>query len=369
MHVTLSVDALAPNLTGIGRYCWELVSGLGDDPRIESMAFSYGKAWMDEPGDLLHDTSSRPRRRPLRLHWDRWRQHGRHRPRIFHAPNYFLPDWADGGVATVHDLSVFHYPETHPDDRIAAFERNFESTIARAGLILTDCEWMRKEVVAFTGIDPAKVIAVPLGVSPAFRPREEAEIFKALSLYGLPIGDYGLCVSTLEPRKRIDKLLQAWRHLPRNLRDKHPLVLAGGAGWRNESLTAQIRAGESEGWLRYLGYMPEHTLPALYAGARAFAYPSCYEGFGLPPVEAMACGVPTLVSTGTCLEEVTASGALRVDTDDTVAIRDALVRLLEPGQWRDDLTSAGVQVASRYTWAACVNQTIAAYEILVKKGF
>lgn len=369
MHVTLSVDALAPNLSGIGRYCWELANGLLGDQRIDTMAFSYGNAWVGQPADLLRHVCPRPRRRPLRLHFDRWWRHGRHHPRIYHSPNYFLPDWAEGGVATVHDLSVFHYPETHPDSRVEAFERNFENTIARAGLVLTDCEWMRKEVLAFTGIEPTKVIAVPLGVSPAFRPRAHAEIAEALSPYGLPIGDYGLCVSTLEPRKRIDELLHAWRDLPRSIRDKHPLVLAGGDGWRNESLTAHIQAGKSEGWLRHLGYVPESILPALYAGARTFAYPSRYEGFGLPPLEAMACGVPTLVSTGTCLEEVTAAGAARVDASDTDAMRDVLVRLLEPGQWRDDLASAGVQVASRYTWATCVDQTIAAYEILVKKGF
>lgn len=369
MHVTLSVDALSPNLGGIGRYCWELASNLGDDSRVDHMAFSHGATWIADPADLLDEAgSARHRKKPWRKHVDRWWNHGRFDRRIFHSPNYFLPDWAEGGIATVHDLSVFRYPETHPVERVRAFEKNFSATIARAGLILTDCQWMRDEVVEFTGLTHDKVLAVPLGISADFHPRPRAALEHALAAYKLPIGEYGLCVSTLEPRKRIGHLLKAWRELPAALRNRHPLVLAGDKGWSNAALLAQIEQGEHEGWLRYLGYVPEALLPALYAGARAFAYPSLYEGFGLPPLEAMASGVPTLVSVGTCLEEVTSSGAMLIDPEDITVMRDALVTMLEPGQWRDNLSSAGVQMASQYTWAACIDQTVSAYEAVLKKG-
>lgn len=369
MHVTLSVDALTPNLGGIGRYCWELASRIGADPRVDNVAYSLGAGWIEHPERLVRGSGTAPtRRQPWRNRFDRWWHHSRFVDRVYHAPNYFLPDWAEGGVATIHDLSVFKFPETHPVERIKAFEANFSTTIKRAGLILTDCEWMREEVIAFTGLPRTRVQAIPLGVSPEFRPRSIAEIAPELAEFNLPIGEYGLCVSTLEPRKRIDKLLHAWKAMPEALRNRHPLILAGGAGWCNDALMAQIERGQQEGWLRYLGYVPEARLPALYAGARVFAYPSQYEGFGFPPLEAMASGVPTLVSGSTCLEEVAGAGAVVADPEDIPALCERLSQMLEPGEWREQLSSGGIQITARYSWSACIELTVGAYRSILQES-
>lgn len=363
MHVAISVDSLTPHLSGIGRYCWELVNGLSLDPRVKGVTSFIGNRWVTDLDGLLDGTAAPA---PFSKRWKtrlrRWYYHGRFSDGLVHSPNYFLPDWADGGVATVHDLSIFRYPETHPAERIQAFEKNFSSTIKRANLILTDCEWVRREVMEFTGLAGSRVRAVPLGVSDAFRVRQSDEIRQELSSMGLQPGTYGLCVSTLEPRKRIGHLLTAWRELPMYLRLRYPLVLAGGAGWRNEALMHQIEQGIDEGWLHYLGYVPEGRLPTLYAGARVFAYPSVYEGFGFPPLEAMACGVPTLVASGTCLEEVAGQGAVARDPEDISAMKQTLEQMLTSEEWRSELSAAGLHATSRYRWSVCIDQTIDAYQ-------
>lgn len=363
MHVAISVDSLNPHLSGIGRYCWELVNGLSLDPRVKGVTSFIGNRWFTELDGLLDGTAApAPYSKPWKTRLRRWYNHSRFSDGLVHSPNYFLPDWADGGVATVHDLSVFRYPETHPAERIQAFEKNFSSTIERANLILTDCEWVRREVMELTGLPGSRVRAVPLGVSDAFRVRQPDEIRQELNDMGLQPGTYGLCVSTLEPRKRIGHLLMAWRELPMYLRLRHPLVLAGGAGWHNEALMHQIERGADEGWLHYLGYVPEDRLPTLYAGARVFAYPSVYEGFGFPPLEAMACGVPTLVASGTCLEEVAGQGAVARDPEDIPAMKQTLEQMLTSEEWRSELSAAGPPATSSYRWPVCIDQTISAYQ-------
>jgi glycosyltransferase involved in cell wall biosynthesis len=134
--------------------------------------------------------------------------------------------------------------------------------------------------------------------------------------YGLSHGSYSLCVTTIEPRKRIDSLLAAYARLPEKLRVVYPLILVGGKGWRSEHLHQAIDAAANAGWLHYLGFVPEDDLPALYAGARLFVYPSSYEGFGLPVIEAMASGVPVVTSNRSCLPEIASGAAKLVDPDD-----------------------------------------------------
>jgi alpha-1,3-rhamnosyl/mannosyltransferase len=337
--------------------------------RIGGLSFFSGNQWVDDPLKLLQAGRVPAKPAPRMVERLRsWKRFGRFPSRIVHASNYFLPDWSEGGVATVHDLSVFRFPETHPIERVRAFEKGFASTLKRANLLLTDCEWTRRELIAFAGISPDTVRAVPLGVEDAFKPRSGEEVGLELNRLGLSYGGYGLCVSTLEPRKRISHLLNAWRELPHALRAKHPLVLAGGAGWQNATLMAQIERATEEGWLRYLGYVPESQLPILYAGAALFAYPSLYEGFGLPPLEAMACGIPTLVSAHTCLEEVTLGAAVLTDPEDIPEMSKALERMLIDQEWRSELSAAGRAAAASYRWSACVDRTIDAYNSVLERA-
>jgi alpha-1,3-rhamnosyl/mannosyltransferase len=269
---------------------------------------------------------------------------------------------AESGVITIHDLSVFRYPDFHPINRVDDFERNLRRSIDKAHHLITDSEAIRREVIEFTGLASERITAVPLGISEAFRPMMLEERAPILRRYGLPLSGYGLSVSTLEPRKRINRLLTAWRELPRPTRDRYPLVVAGASGWKNEELHEQIKAAAREGWVLPLGFVAEVDLPAIYSGAVLFAYPSVYEGFGLPPLEAMASGVPTVVAAQSCLPEVTKGAAMIANPDDIAEFAQTLFRAIEDHRWRSEAISAGIKVAAGYTWTRCVDETVAVYQ-------
>lgn len=363
MKAILSVDALSPALSGIGRYTWELAQRLPQAQGIEQVRYFRAGHWVSDPASLLLGDSPR-RKRPIRLpRWAKdWYWQRACRGQIFHAPNYFLPPYAENGVVTVHDLSVFKFPETHPVDRVRHFETSFRQTLDIAAQLITDSEATRQEVIAFFGWPAERVTAVHLGVSPIFLPRAADEVSPTLRRYGLTPGGYSLCVSTIEPRKRIDSLLAAYARLPAQLRATCPLVLVGGVGWRSEHLHQAIAAGQKAGWLHYPGFVAEADLPALYAGARLFVYPSSYEGFGLPVAEAMASGVPVVTSDRSCLPEVAAGAAMLFDPDDV----DKLVIMIEAAltdmAWRQAAIAKGLQVAVRYNWDECVLRTVSVYE-------
>lgn len=371
MKIILSVESLTSQLTGIGRYTWQLAAGL---PRVmpqDSVRFHHQQRWVHNPALLLRDppddafTAPKPRipwgfrRIHKRLNRPNWRRDCR--DSVFHGPNFFVPDYAERAVATIHDLSVFKYPETHPKERIDQFNRDFSRSIAKVSQIITDSEATRLEVISFTGIPQSRVTAVHLAADPMYRPREADELIPDLAAFGLMPGGYTACVSTLEPRKNIANLILAYRRLPNRLRNRIPLVLVGGKGWLSDSLQREIESANAEGWLKYLGYVPEGLLPAIYAGARVFSYPSRYEGFGLPVLEAMASGVPVVASNRTSLPEVTQGHALHVDPDDVVGLSDALMQALEDEEWRKIVINNGLDTAMKYSWERCIRETIAVY--------
>ncbi len=170
-----------------------------------------------------------------------------------------------------------------------------------------------------------------------------------------------LCVSTIEPRKRIDSLLAAYARLPREILATYPLVLAGGSGWQSESLHAAIDAARSAGWLRYLGFVDEADVPAIHAGAHLFVYPSIYEGFGLPVAEAMASGVPVVTSNRSALPEVAAGAARPADPDDLDALCVAIEASISDSVWPHHAIAKGLQIARQYNWDECLEQTLLIY--------
>jgi glycosyltransferase involved in cell wall biosynthesis len=370
LKLVLSVEALSPDLTGIGRYAWELAQRLPAHALLTEVRFHRHGRWVNDPQSLLHvsvpQTANMPR---LRLKLPRrvrdWGMRIACRNSVFHGPNFFLPAWAEKGVITVHDLSVLKFPETHPLERIKQFERDFSRSIAQAAHVITDSQTTRAEVMAYTGLSADNVTAIALGVSDILKPVPDEDAMVCLQKYGLQPHTYALCVSTLEPRKKVGQLLKSWCILPLRLRSMYPLVLVGSDGWLSQALQDEVRQGEAQGWVKRLGYVPEQDLPLLYAGATLFVYPSTYEGFGLPPIEAMACGVPVVVSNQSCLPEVTQGAALMVDPDDIEAFCAVLEKALTDETWRVNAINVGRAVAATYTWDQCVNETVAVYEQLM----
>lgn len=382
MKVILAVDAIHPPLTGIGRYALELARGLRARPdRVDLRYFAFGR-WIEDPEAALAEPSesrspaaSALGRLRARLAARRWavelyqrltpllyrRRLRPYRDHLFHSPNYFLPPFDGPAVATIHDLSTLREPRWHPSARVALIEAELPRTLDRATHLITDAESVRREVMAHFGWPAERISAIPLGVDPAFHPRAPEALRPILSRHGLEPGGYVLCVATIEPRKNLERLLEAHAGLPAALRVRFPLVLAGSRGWNSEALHARIRVARHRGDVRYLDYAPQGDLPALYAGCALFAFPSLYEGFGLPLLEAMASGAPTLTSTCPTLTELAGGIALQVEALDTGALSEALRRGLEDASWRRASAREGHRRALCFSWEACIERTLECY--------
>lgn len=391
MDVVLAVDAIATPLTGIGRYAFELAHRLPKHAHIKKMRyFSFGR-WLSgvelerltatdfksTSQTATKGTSLRSRLAGNRLAvrayhtlstpfygW-RLRDEG---DSLFHSPNYFLPPFPGRSVATIHDLSHVWFPQFHPNARVDYLKRALPETLRRADFLITDAESVRQEVIRHFGWPSDRVTAIPLGVDSIFRPRTNVDLLPVLQRYGLQVDGYTLHVGTVEPRKNIDGLLTAYEALPSALRQRVPLVLVGAHGWQSESIHARIGKGAAAGWVHYLNFVQQDELPFLYSGARLFAYPSFYEGFGLPVLEAMASGVPVVTSNGSSLPEVVGSTALLVDPRDVNALTAALARGLEDEVWRASAIGGGLARASAFEWSKCVDSTALVYSKLLHQS-
>lgn len=359
MQIALAIDALSNQLTGIGRYAWHLSQGLAMHPTVESVRYYRDRRWFDDASSFLTEGPARRNRVPRFL---RRLAHARgFRGRIFHAPNYLLPLEAERPIVTVHDLSVFHYPQFHPAVRVQAFERNFWRSLGAASHIITDSEWIRRELGTFAQIPLDRITAVPLGVEPAFFRDSQPQDGALLARYGLAPEQYVLCVATLEPRKSLEKAVAAFEDYAERHATGLKLAIAGADGWQDGPLRAQLEGAQRRGRVVLLGFIEDRYLPAIYANARLFLFPSVYEGFGLPPVEAMAAGVPTIVSNRSCLPEVMQGAAMLIEPDDMRAFSDAIARGLEDDSWRASSIEKGKRVARGYTWRRCVDETVNVY--------
>jgi alpha-1,3-rhamnosyl/mannosyltransferase len=182
-----------------------------------------------------------------------------------------------------------------------------------------------------------------------------------LQEYKLQYGRYLLAVSTLEPRKNLSAVLAAFAQLPQKTRQQYPLVIVGMRGWGEGLVSAGLRQMIANGEVRLTGYVPQADLPILYAGARLFVYPSLYEGFGLPPLEAMACGVPVIVSDRASLPEVVGNAGIMVDPLDDRHLAQRMLELIEDDARHRSLSLAGRQRAQKFGWRHCAEQTMAVY--------
>ncbi|NVZ10779.1 glycosyltransferase family 4 protein [Allochromatium humboldtianum] len=384
IRLILDIDAIRHPLTGIGRYAYELARGLNGHPLVSSARFMGGGRWVEPPspddealtaGPDGESRSSLTMALATRLasispimagyrQWRSllaWRRLSGFSDHLYHSPNYFLPPCSGPAVATIHDLSVIRYPQFHPAERRALFEHEWPRTLARAQYLITDSESIRREVIEHCGWPADRIGAIPLGVGRSFHPRSTTELASCVRIYGLTPDAYCLCVATIEPRKNITGLIEAHARLPVALQHRFPLLLIGARGWNSAAIHERIEAARSGGTLRYLEYVDQSDLPCLIAGARLFVFPSFYEGFGLPPLEAMACGVPLVTSTCPTLSELVQGVALQVDPLDIDALRQAMQRGLEDDTWRREARAMGLKRAAHYTWGACVEQTIRLY--------
>lgn len=258
-------------------------------------------------------------------------------------------------TATLFDMTVFLMPELHSDANVRA-ERDFaERVLKRAAGLIAISQSTREDSIRVLGLDPRRIEVVYPGVAEVYFQARAEDAGPLRCRYGLA-KPYVLMLGTIEPRKNVARLLDAWAQVRHSLREEFELVLAGPAGWAPSQLMARLISGEPA--VRYIGYVPEPELPALTAGATACVYPSLYEGFGFPLVQAMAAGVPALTSQVSSLPEVAGGAALLVDPLSVASIRDGLEKLLLEEGLRRRLAEAGRKRARAFLWQECARRSL-----------
>jgi len=288
-------------------------------------------------------------------------------PDVFHATNNVFPYQVRTAarVLTIHDLTLLLFPEWHPADRVARMVPELAPAVEWADVIITPSCATRDDVLKLLPADPERVRVVPHGVDAAFAPRPAAELAADLAPLGLRAGEYLLFLGTIEPRKNLLRLLQAMELIEPAI---GPLVLAGGRGWNDGAIRVAIERLERAGRVRSLGYVADELRPLLLAGARAFVYPSLYEGFGWPPLEAMACGTPVVTTNVSSLPEVVGDVAMFLSPDDVDGLAAALSRVWQDEALRADLRARGLARAGEFSWERTARLTLDAYRAAIGRA-
>ncbi len=275
------------------------------------------------------------------------------RPDIFIQPNYisFPTPFDIPTITFVHDLSHIRFKEYHPKERVEYFERFLPRSIQKSAKIVTISEFTKKELMDLELCEPQKIEVIYNGVDEKFRPTSKEKFAPTGKKYGVEYKGYFLFVGTLEPRKNLKTLLEAYLRYLAKTSHPTPLLLAGGGGWRSEQFDDVLQKALGTGYVRRLGYVSEEELIALYGGAKAFVFPSIYEGFGLPPLEAMACGTPVLASNASSIPEVVGDAGMLVDPLDSDQIARALGRVDEDEVLRLALAKKGLARSQNFSWS------------------
>lgn len=282
---------------------------------------------------------------------------------VFHETNYVAPDVALPLVTTVCDLSYVRHPEFMPRHRRRWLRAYLGKRLAQSRAIISISPFTTDELLAcFPWLDRSRVLTTPLGVDHReFHPRRSADEDQRLrAKYDLP-QRFVLYLGTLEPRKNLQGLLRGYALLPERLRREFPLVLAGSDGWRQTYFRDLAQGLQREGCLQTLGYVPQADVPGLMRAAGLFCFPSLYEGFGLPALEAAACGTAVLCANGSSLPEVMGEAAHYVDPLCPERIAEGLLRVLQDESYREALAARGPSHAAGFTWRRCAQETLEAY--------
>jgi len=270
-------------------------------------------------------------------------------------------------VVSVHDLSFEHLPQTFNRRSRTQLRLTVRHSARRAARILTLSEHTRRDLIETYGISPERINAIPLAAPSYFGPvKEERELQRVRHIYGIE-GDYILCVSSIQPRKNLPRLVRAYASLRNQRRaGKLPkLVLVGKCAWLYDETLRAIEESKMKDSVILTGYVPQSDLPALYSGSVCFVYPSYFEGFGLPPLEAMKCGAPVIVGDRTSLPEVVGDAGILIDPFDVSAIAAAIARLLDDSDYRRQLSVKGLARSRLFDWQETARRTLAVYEQVV----
>ena len=370
--VGLNGAALLSPLTGIGQYTKSLAENLIASGEVDLNIFYvaiWSKEVRTEPFISLGPIKTFikkvvPHPYLVSRALQGWKFHSGAHDRhvsVYHEPNFLPLRFAGPTVVSIHDLSWIRFPETHPKERVAIMNRILPLALERVQHVITDSEFIRREVISEFRVSADRVTTTLLAPRNMFKPRDEATCATTLSKYNLQQRSYFLVVGTLEPRKNVETAVRAHAGLPEAIRRRFPLVLVGMRGWLTSRLEGELKAPVEREEVRPLGFVTDDQLADLYSGATALAYPSLYEGFGLPPLEAMACGTPVIISNVSSLPEVAGDAAVMHDPMDTDALRNAMKRLIDDRAFWLQKAAASLNQAALFSWERCAKETIAVY--------
>lgn len=349
------------NRTGIGRYIRNLARALpecaiGD---VELVLFQSRR----ERESLVQAPAIRSRKviTPAHHRWERWLLATELAPRnvdLLHSPDHVAPHrlgWQS--VVTVQDLSFLAHPEAYDAASLRYYFQVFR-TLTQAAKVIATSDFTRSEVLKRVSIAPERVVTIHLAADPAYFPRAQADCETVRNRLSVP-DSYFLVVGNIEARKNLERLLAAYALLPR--RGRPHLVFAGGRGYHYDRVLEAVQEHRLEDQVKFLGYVSDDDLPMLYSGAVCLLYPSRYEGFGLPILEAMACGCPVITSNHGSMAEVAGDAAILVDPTSAAAIAEGIKTLLDDSGRRDGMIAKGFTRVKDFSWQSTAEQTLAVY--------
>jgi glycosyltransferase involved in cell wall biosynthesis len=345
MRIALDGMPLAAPLTGVGHYTAELARNLAVVAPSDSFTFI-------EPRGLLKK---------------RWWSLGlplhllRNSFDLFHGTNYEIPLWSRRPtVLTIHDLSLLKHSEVHEERLVQRARWRLPLMAKSASRIITPSNSVKTEVCEAFAVDPDKVAVTPEAPRSAFKRRKDPELLKRLGIDD----DFILFVGTIEPRKNLRRLVDAYDEVLRTTSLSPKLVIAGGQGWLMDDFAASIKQKGLEQRVCLTGYLQDEDLCTLYSSCAVFVYPSLYEGFGLPPLEAMACGAPVITSRIPSLMETVGSAARLVDPNDTGDLARALIEMLSHDHVRQHYAELASNHVKKFSWEQTALKTLAVYRQL-----
>lgn len=379
MRIGFDLTAALTQGGGIGRYTRELVRAVVDANSAHQFRFFSAKPPAQLPVPDAVPTGPHAHYRPAPLS-ERWLYRIWYRLRLplpvqaftggidlFHSPDFVLPPvWGrTPTLVTVHDLSFVHYPHTFPERLVAYLNQVVPWSVQRATHVLADSVATQQDLVTLWQVPPEKVSVLYCGVDARFRPATAAEKTAVRARYGLGERPYLLSVGTVQPRKNYDLLLQAFAQISPHI--PHNFYIVGGKGWLYDDLLASVdRLGLTDR-VQFLGFIDDQDLPALYGAASLFLFASLYEGFGIPLLEAMACGAPVISSNASSLPEVTGEAAVLLPPRDPDAWAAGIRALLNDPTALAERRQAGLQQAQTFTWSQAAQQLMALYDRLLSR--
>jgi glycosyltransferase involved in cell wall biosynthesis len=369
MQVGFDGTPLLGQRAGIGNYTAHLLAALlRHHPTTNYYLYS------NCPLQTLEPSLHRANRVPGYFHRSRWLwmqfmlpQLIKHtQPDLCHYTNASAPLWQNRPfVLTIHDASLFLHRQYHPLSRLLAIRTLLPTLARRAAAIITVSEHARDDLAQTLRLPSDKIHVIYEAPPPEFEPVTDHHYLAQLrQRYALP-ERYILYLGTLEPRKNLSRLVQSVSRLHR-YGCRVPLVLAGPKGWRMNGFDQELERLTAESVVQYLGYVPATDLPGLYTLATLFAFPSLYEGFGLPPLEAMACGTPVLTSQSSAMAEVGGEAVYLINPYDVDALTDGLHHLLTNATLRAELSHRGRQHVRQYSWKQAAEATTAVYQQILQ---